>query len=588
MRNLLVAIRTGAVLLAIVVAHSASAVEITFESPTYSEGAIAGQDGWSGSGGVVSSSLTRFGPVAGNQSVLLGPDMGRDVSSEVTSMTPFSFLWDWSPTFFGNSRFVEWDITVAGTRIARFGADLRANDTSRVYAYTVVNGSGVFNSHTFAGTNPMMQVTGLIDFTTERYHIGFTDLTTNAFYGLTDLSFITTPGLAAAQLDTDFTTTASVEGDHYIDNLSFGGPAPTSTTWASTSGDWNTKASWFPGVVPNDNTRDVVFGSGNSTPQTIFTNTPVTARNIQFGVTTDGGATQSYAIAGQGSVNLQSDTNLSTLTVIDGVHQFQSVVELHNNGVVNVGAGGVLAFNNALNLNGHSLTKSGAGVLNINNVQNSGAGGALTLAAGVVGGDGELDGSLINSGGTVAPGNSPGSLAVAGNFSQAAGGTLAIEIAGSGAGQFDLLSVNGTAALDGILDISLLSFTPTPNQSFKILTAAGGITSNSLELTGDMAGSFSLSLANANKDLMLTFVGGGGLPGDFDNNGFVNGNDFLVWQRGGSPTPLGAGDLATWKSNFGSGSSTVAAAAVPEPQSVLLLMGAAIAAACTRRSRRAV
>lgn len=39
-------------------------------------------------------------------------------------------------------------------------------------------------------------------------------------------------------------------------------------------------------------------------------------------------------------------------------------------------------------------------------------------------------------------------------------------------------------------------------------------------------------------------------PGDFDNDGDVDGRDFLVWQRGGSPNPLSSGDLALWQSNY--------------------------------------
>jgi hypothetical protein len=63
-----------------------------------------------------------------------------------------------------------------------------------------------------------------------------------------------------------------------------------------------------------------------------------------------------------------------------------------------------------------------------------------------------------------------------------------------------------------------------------------------------------------------------GSPGDFDNDGDVDGRDFLTWQRGGSPTPLSASDLAAWQVNYGSGGLTanVSAASVPEPSAVLL------------------
>jgi hypothetical protein len=41
------------------------------------------------------------------------------------------------------------------------------------------------------------------------------------------------------------------------------------------------------------------------------------------------------------------------------------------------------------------------------------------------------------------------------------------------------------------------------------------------------------------------------LDGDFDDDGDVDGNDFLLWQRGGSPNGATSGDLALWEDNYG-------------------------------------
>jgi hypothetical protein len=72
-------------------------------------------------------------------------------------------------------------------------------------------------------------------------------------------------------------------------------------------------------------------------------------------------------------------------------------------------------------------------------------------------------------------------------------------------------------------------------------------------------------------------------PGDFDGDGVVDGADFLVWQRGESPNGLTDGDLQLWKDNLVAGSAA-AAAAVPEPASVVLLaMGSAAAIGAKRR-----
>ena len=72
--------------------------------------------------------------------------------------------------------------------------------------------------------------------------------------------------------------------------------------------------------------------------------------------------------------------------------------------------------------------------------------------------------------------------------------------------------------------------------------------------------------------------------GDFDNDGDVDGRDFLKWQRGGSPSPLSAGDLADWRANYGAG-SLAAVAAVPEPAG-LVLFAMAMCIGGVRRQRR--
>ncbi len=63
------------------------------------------------------------------------------------------------------------------------------------------------------------------------------------------------------------------------------------------------------------------------------------------------------------------------------------------------------------------------------------------------------------------------------------------------------------------------------------------------------------------------------LPGDFDLDGDVDGRDFLVWQRGGSPNGINSGDLALWQAQYGSALPLSANAnVVPEPASICLLL----------------
>ncbi|MCA9234771.1 MAG: BNR-4 repeat-containing protein [Planctomycetales bacterium] len=60
-----------------------------------------------------------------------------------------------------------------------------------------------------------------------------------------------------------------------------------------------------------------------------------------------------------------------------------------------------------------------------------------------------------------------------------------------------------------------------------------------------------------------------GLAGDFDNDGQVDGADFLRWQRGALSNPPSPATLADWEANFGAGVSAVlATTATPEPRSL--------------------
>lgn len=81
------------------------------------------------------------------------------------------------------------------------------------------------------------------------------------------------------------------------------------------------------------------------------------------------------------------------------------------------------------------------------------------------------------------------------------------------------------------------------------------------------------------------------LLGDHDFDGDVDGRDLLAWQRGESPTPFGAGDLAAWQSEYNAGSlvasftAAEAASPVPEPGGLCLLTGFGLWGALRKRMR---
>jgi hypothetical protein len=74
------------------------------------------------------------------------------------------------------------------------------------------------------------------------------------------------------------------------------------------------------------------------------------------------------------------------------------------------------------------------------------------------------------------------------------------------------------------------------------------------------------------------------VDGDYDDDGDVDGNDLLAWQRGESPNGMMPGDLDAWRMNFGSPGITPVASTVPEPASAVLL-GGLIATLGFRRKR---
>lgn len=74
------------------------------------------------------------------------------------------------------------------------------------------------------------------------------------------------------------------------------------------------------------------------------------------------------------------------------------------------------------------------------------------------------------------------------------------------------------------------------------------------------------------------------VPGDFNGDGNVDGRDFLAWQRGSSPAPHSATDLATWQAAY-NGAISRNFVAVPEPHCVTLVSIGCLAAVQRRWKR---
>ncbi len=92
---------------------------------------------------------------------------------------------------------------------------------------------------------------------------------------------------------------------------------------------------------------------------------------------------------------------------------------------------------------------------------------------GTLNGNGTITGGVfVASGGTIAPGLSPGALNIDGDLVLQTGSKLLVEIAGSTPGQFDLINVTGTLVAGGTLEIQLINgFVPKEGDNFAFLLA---------------------------------------------------------------------------------------------------------------------
>ena len=240
------------------------------------------------------------------------------------------------------------------------------------------------------------------------------------------------------------------------------------------------------------------------------------------------------------------------------------------NGALNVASDG---FYNAI---GSSLSVANAST---NEGQINAIGAGLEFTGGLTN-NGDLNlintlivGSVVNT--LTSSSTLVGSNSVSGDYTQAAGDALFIDLGGTLAGAFDTLTIGGDATLAGDLNVSLdPGFSLSPGDTFQIV-----------DVTGSTSGTFNGPTLVGNFGGVPLFIDYGdgvaliaGLPGDFDFDNDVDGDDFLVWQIDPS-----VGSLSDWETNYGTVVPlSAASAAVPEPTTCTL----ALAALCLAVGRR--
>jgi hypothetical protein len=236
----------------------------------------------------------------------------------------------------------------------------------------------------------------------------------------------------------------------------------------------------------------------------------------------------------------------------------------------------------ALNLSGGKLTTK---------TLLKGAGGTFNFTGGVLSAE-TVGFTLVNNGGTIAPGSSPGMTHVMGDLVLESG-TLEIEVGGTGLGEYDQLAVDGETTLGGTLKVVPINlgdglYEPALGDVLVLLASQNGFGEEMFDdfdlpqLTAGLGWMVSTDAMTLSLSVVEAVV----LAGDYNNDGVVSAADYTVWRNnlGGSALPfnetasLGTVDQAdyqAWKDNFGMTSGSGAAAGespVPEPTAIVLLL----------------
>lgn len=274
------------------------------------------------------------------------------------------------------------------------------------------------------------------------------------------------------------------------------------------------------------------------------------------------GAAATLVVAGSGS-KLDVGT---TLTVASG-----------GAGTLAVTSGGFVAVAGGVTIgSGGSIGMSDGGSLEVDAGQSIANAGNLTLFSGS-----QLRADVMNSGllllenasttrdvTLLANSQMRAENSTVGSLSQQP--TADLEFRLGSLSNFDNFGVTGAASLNGDIVVTLLGgFAPSLGDQFQLLTASSITGAPTFDFTAAPLGS-GLSWLTIQLPTSLTLaVVPSSAPGDFDQDGDVDGHDFLVWQRNPS-----VGNLADWRNNFGAGSLTTASTAVPEPGTAVLCLTA--------------
>jgi outer membrane autotransporter protein len=208
-----------------------------------------------------------------------------------------------------------------------------------------------------------------------------------------------------------------------------------------------------------------------------------TGMTILSAVNSYGGGTTIAA----GVLDVSADNNLGAasggLSFNGGTLQFGSAFNLANTRTITLnGGGGTLDTNGfdttiSQGISGAGgLTKTGGGTLTLSGPNSYSGGTVLNAGILVVNNAQALGlGNVTVNGGVLEADPQP--INVKGNYAQNAGGTLLLQVAGAGSGQYDFLNVSGNANLGGALQLTNVGYKPKAGDQLTLVTTGGSITS---------------------------------------------------------------------------------------------------------------
>jgi MBG domain (YGX type)/SdrD B-like domain/Putative Ig domain len=213
--------------------------------------------------------------------------------------------------------------------------------------------------------------------------------------------------------------------------------------------------------------------------------------------------------------NLAANAAGGSFTV-QGGRNFTTAAAFSNAGSLIVGSASTFTTAGNYTQTAGSTTLNGGGL--------TATGGQVLLNGGLLAGTGTVTVTVTNAA-TVAPGHSPGTLTVTGNYTQTTAGSLNMEINGLAAGtDYDQLKVNGTVTLNGTLNLTV-GFAPVVGSSF-VLIDNNDVDAVTGAFNGLAEGSF---LTLNGRPFQLTYQGG-------------KGNDVVLTQLNTAPVPAPVGD----------------------------------------------